>query len=515
MELWPHQERALEQADAAEMAGIRRICVTSPTGGGKSLMMRERIRRKRRRTVLYTNRRMLREQLSEGMAADGIEHGIRASGQSPALLRDVQVSSIQTEESRVFKRGRWELHDAEEVHVDEAHNQKGGVAEKVLKEHIARGATVFGWTATPLDIGDLYDHLIIAGTNSELRACGAHVVCRTYGPDEPDTSKIKPTATGEYTEGDVRKVIMTPTIFGRVFDSWHKLNPDARSAILFAPGVPESMYFAEEFHKRGVPAAHIDGEYVWINGERMPSDQEARDYLSKASESGEVKVVCNRFVMREGIDWPWLYHCIMATVFGSPTSYLQAGGRLLRSHESLDHVLLQDHGGNWWRHGSLNADREWRLEYTARMVSAMREERLREKKEAEPIVCPECGSVRASGPVCTACGHRTERKSRRVMQLDGSLIEHEGDIFRPRKVKEVSNTLKLWEGVYWRAKKSPKGMTFNQAYALFYQDYDYWPPRSLPMMPRLDSDWHRKVRDVPYPSLIPKAAPTERQATFA
>src|SRR6185369_5256688 len=104
MILWDCQERTLDAIDTAIVGGQRRICVTLPTGGGKTVIMGETTRRAAEPTVLYTNRKMLREQTSERMEAFGIEHGIRASGEAPALLRDVQVSSILTEESRVYKK---------------------------------------------------------------------------------------------------------------------------------------------------------------------------------------------------------------------------------------------------------------------------------------------------------------------------------------------------------------------------------------------------------------------------
>jgi DNA-directed RNA polymerase subunit RPC12/RpoP len=205
--------------------------------------------------------------------------------------------------------------------------------------------------------------------------------------------------------------------------------------------------------------------------------------------------------MREGIDWPWLYHGIMATVFGSVTSYLQAGGRLLRAHDSLDHVLLQDHGGNYHRHGSLNSDREWSLGQTSHMVTSMRQDRLREHKEDQPIVCPQCGFVRLRGPECRQCGHKSERKSRVVVQANGDLKEIEGDIYKPRRVKELPDTERIWTSCYMRAKNSRNGMTFRQAEALFFRENYYYPPRDLPFMPTHEADWFRKVKDVPVSEL--------------
>lgn len=494
-ELWPHQVRTLSAIEQAIQSGHKRICVTAPTGAGKSLTMRERIRTTGKPSIIYTNRRMLREQMSGGLDGDGLEHGVRAAGSAPELWRDVQVSSIQTEASRVYKAGHWELHKAAEVHVDEAHAQKADTAKKVMQDHLAQGAAILGWTATPVDIGDCYDHLIVSATNSELRECGAHVRCVTYGPDEPDLRHIGPVKVGEdLSESQNRKAIMRPGIFGRVQKWYDKLNPDRRPAILFAPGVKESLWFAEQFQAAGINAAHIDGEEVFIMGQRFPSSREVRQQLAEASQSGEIQVVCNRFVMREGIDWPWLYHCIFACVFGSLGTYLQAGGRLLRSHPSLTETCLQDHGGNYHRHGSLNADRVWDLRYTSHMVSSLREERLRDKQEDEPIVCPECGKVRAGGAVCQ-CGYRCSQRSRRVVMADGSLKQMEGPVYKPLRVKEQANTQQVWERIYQRAKRS--GMTFRQARGLFMHENYYYPPKTLPFMPKNDLDWFRKVKDVP------------------
>jgi superfamily II DNA or RNA helicase len=502
VKLWAHQERGRDGVIAAANDGCQRICCTSPTGGGKTNILFELINHFRCPTVIYTNRKMLREQVARNMEAAGIRHGVRAAGVEPALLRDVQVSSIQTEESRVFKRKKWQLHRAKLVLVDECHNQVGRVAQKVIDKHIDDGATVVGFTATPLDLEAVYDHLVIAGCTSELRDCGALLWCRTFAPDEPDERHIKPVKVGEdFTEKENVKAIMRPGIEGRVINHWRAYNPEQRPTILFGPDVAGSLWFAEKFQEDGIDAAHIDGEKIWIKGEFYPTDQEHRDYLAKLSQTGEVKVVCNRFVMREGIDWPWLYHAIMATAFGSVTSYLQSGGRLLRNHTSLDHVVLQDHGGNFHRHGSLNEDREWELGLTSHIVAVLRQERLRQKAVKEPIVCPNCKAVRMGGPRCTMCGTETTRKSRMVVQSDGVLVEVEGDRYRERKTKEKPDTEQLWRDMYYRAKNSRQGMTFSQAYGLFFTEYRYWPPRDLPLMPKTEMDWFRKVKQVDTNSL--------------
>jgi superfamily II DNA or RNA helicase len=504
MELWPHQESGLAEVERLVAAGHRQIVVTSPCGGGKTVMMATLIERLACPTILYTNRKMLREQTSEVMERFGIRHGVRAAGAEPALLRDVQVSSIMTEQSRVYKKGKWKLHEAQLVLVDEVHNQKGGIAQKILSQHLADGAICLGFTATPLDLDQFWQDLVVAGTNSELRDCGAHVICRTFAPDQPDEQKLKLVKVGEdLTDAENVKAIMRPGIEGRVYENWKTLNPDGKPTILFGPDVAGSLWFAEKLHEKyGLSTAHIDGERIWINGEMHSSNQEMRDELANLSRAGDLHIVCNRFVMREGIDWPWLAHCIMATVFGSLTSYLQSGGRFLRAYPGLDEVCLQDHGGNFHRHGSLNEDRDWFLGLTNSIAVGLRRERLRDRKLTEPITCPKCKLVRSGGQRCPRCGEEATKRSRVVVQHDGTLIQVDGDQYRPRRTRESPNTKELWEKMYYRARKSRNAMTFSQAYGLFYHESKYFPPKDLPFMPQHDLDWHRRVKDVHPSDLI-------------
>jgi superfamily II DNA or RNA helicase len=500
--LWPHQQFALDEVAAAIVRGERKICVTSPTGTGKTMMMSQLIEQwceQGLKTAIYSNRKLLIEQTSRVMARAGIDHGIRSAGYGDDdRFEPVQICSLQTEDSRVLKQGRWRLHDADRVLVDECHQATGAVARKILETHYEEGAAYIGFSATPIDLGILYETLITACTTSQGRECGALIPCLHYGPDEPDLKHIGKIVLGQdLTQKQQIKAIMTHGIFGRVFEWYERLNPEHRPTILFAPGVAESVWFAEQFHNSGISAAHIDGEEVWINGEFYKSDRKAREQVLAGSHDGSIKVICNRFVLREGIDAPWLAHGIFATVFGSLQSYLQSGGRLLRAYPGMDSVSLQDHGGNWHRHGSLNADREWHLDDTPAIVAGLREDRLRAKKIAEPVRCPQCAKILHS-PRC-GCGwtlSKSQKKSRPVIQADGTLKEMKGDIFRPRRISNRSDAEQIWRRVYYRAKKA--GLSFRQAEALFAKENHWgWPPKTLPLMPTQEKDWWRKVAEVP------------------
>ena len=697
---------------------------------------------------------------------------------------------------------------ADGILVHNCHNQGGPVFSKIMADHVEAGAACVGYTATPLDL-EGWEELLIAGTMSECLKIGALVKPETYAPDEPDLKHIKKYVVGqELTEAENTKAIMRPGVFGRVLKAWKQHNPDGKPTLLFGPDVAGSLFFAQEFCKAGIKAAHIDGEQIWCDGTFYNTEQDAREWLAEQSRTGEIKVVCNRFVLREGIDWPWIQVGSFATVFGALTSFLQSGGRLLRAHpgkekciaegslvltkrglvpiekvlyndrlwdgqhwvkhhgvichgtqkvitycgltgtpdhvvytrygrrtlgecarlrlplaatgmggqeirngcryisdnaseaapraeggpqgicrgdlrevpptglgvvgqfggrkddwvppmqsaaevpemalsspygslgemhqqepteverlrrkgnripisigigcvpmgngqswlatqsatqpyrqqrslragqyslvngnaefiprprneascedssvpnsapgrslrgqhaslpsgndepgtggETVDDAVVQterrvwdilnagplhrftvsgvlvanctilDHGGNWHRHGSLAVDRHWQLGMTNQRVTADRQEKLREKKEQEPITCPECGKVRGSGAVCPACGFEAHRRARVVVQIDGTLREVKGDIYRPRVTKLQPNTQSLWDRIYWRARSQKWNASFRQAEAMFFRENYYWPPRNLTMMPKDPNDWYKKVAQVPKEAL--------------
>jgi superfamily II DNA or RNA helicase len=525
---WPHQNLALDRIRRAAETGVKRMCLCSPTGSGKSLILARHVLAAAERgeaSLVLTHRKSLVEQLSGTLTEAGVMHGVRAAGYRDDRHLPVQISSFQTEIARCVNREewkRWKLHPAKWVIVDEAHCNTGPESVDLLNKMVDAGATVVGFTATPIDIGHFYEELIQVAVNSELRRIGAVVAARHYACSEPTPKMIALKGAGEDpTEKENTKAIMVPGIFGHVYDRWKRHNPHGHPTVGFGPGLKGSLYFAEEFWKKGVRTAHIDGDDCWANGEWFKSSPTVRAQLREASRTGEVQVVWNYFVMREGVDWPWLRHGIMATVYGSFQSYIQSGGRLLRAFPGKDEAVITDHGGNFHRHGSLNADRVYKLSHTNGMLARLRADGLRYKTcqqcgEApildetgvrwtcrtcgfkngpEPCPCPQCDRV-LTGRECVECGFVLRTRSRKVFTAEGDLVDLEGAVYKPRVTRSRPDTQEVWKRMYYRARASKKGMTFTQAEALFAHENHYWPPRSLRLMPR-GADWYLKVRDVP------------------
>jgi superfamily II DNA or RNA helicase len=61
-----------------------------------------------------------------------------------------------------------------------------------------------------------------------------------------------------------------------------------------------------------------------VDGELYASHRDVRKQIIAGSKDESIKIICNRFVTREGLDLPWLSVGILATVFSS-VSPLPAG----------------------------------------------------------------------------------------------------------------------------------------------------------------------------------------------
>lgn len=88
---------------------------------------------------------------------------------------------------------------------------------------------------------------------------------------------------------------------------------------------------------------------------------------------------------------------------------------------------------------------------------------------------------------------------RPVVQHDGTLKEMYGNVLTPRRVRSGADTLANWRSIYFGSRAV--GRTFRAAYAFFAHTHHYWPPRTLPLMPKAEIDWYRLVRDVPKENL--------------
>jgi len=511
--LWEPQRHGIEQTIRLLREG-RDVCLYGPTGSGKTTQAAELINWATYNGIpaaFYVNRRTLIAQSFDRFESMGMDVGVRAADYEdldrPTAM--VQVCSADTERQRVYKKKVWSLHDAGLVIIDEIHMNKSGTIRQIIRDYKEMGAHIVLLTATPLGISDLADELVISGTMQEYRDCKAIVMAAVYSITQPDMSKVKRNLTGEFIMDGQKKKVYTQSIIGDVYDvAWKQHNPDGRPTFLYAPGKAESAFTAKYFHDRGVPWAHIDCNEIWLDGKRYTRSRAAWDDLVGRFVDGTVRGISSRFVLREGVDVPCAYQAILATPIGNMTSYVQTVGRVLRySEETPDEVVISDLGGNYWRHGSPNANRPWQRWWnmTEEQVSSQIERVRRETGEKEPIRCPECGLERPSGYKCPKCGYECKKGTRYIRMLDGEVKLVEGNLVKKVRTQRRSDTEKNWMKLFWAWRNSPntRDKTMAQLEGFFAHKYHHHPPRDLPYVPKDPRDWHQRVSTVDFDLLNP------------
>jgi len=531
MSPWEHQLRSVKgTADMLNRVASMTLCL--PTGAGKTNCAAALLNLASSaglRSMMYSDRKMLTEQLSDSLAKFGIDHGVRAASLPGRvdLGKNVQIGSIQTELARTEKNSFWSAHEADLYIYDEGHKHTSGYSLETIQRAVARGAKVVLLTGSPLGMSHITPNLFVGATNSELRACKAHVPAIVKCINEFDTSNVVRKKVGidagEYSEKSAKEWFhKCQQIVGIVYNDWVRFNPIGKMTLGVAPGSEEALSMAEEFYRHGTTAAAITAKGLWANGKEYKDDAQGktRKMIDEDWQAGDIKVMWHRFVYREAIDRPGLFHMILATPIGTLRSYLQTVGRAIRwSPATPDFVIIQDHAGNFWQHGSPNEDRDWNELYWMDEAQIREKQKAKRREESErgeePICCPRCGTALRFGtcpPAPRGCGESlavtNPGRMRKVIQMDGRVVEVEnitrlGEEPKKRKASTKSIEQKQWDSIFWAARKSTSArpMTFNQAMAIYMKKFGDRPPRNLKNMPRDPADFGRKIRAIDFSSL--------------
>lgn len=493
---WSYQPELVDAILARAAEGHKRILAVAPTGAGKTRiisMLAEGELERGGRVVVYTNRRVIHDQIVEHLSSQGHEVGVRLAGAAAELWKRLQVSSVQTDYRRCIKGDRWDLHDATLVLQDEAHSNANRMAAEIHRRHVEAGAVVVGLTATPIGVKHMYDVLVNGPTKSLLRARGVLVKCLVWAPVEIDLRGIKIVA-GEYDKTEFSERLLRPVVFGDVIDSYRQINPEQRPTILFAPGVRESIWFRDQFRAAGVPSEHIDAD----------TDRSDRDRMFGDVREGRVKLLTSCGVLREGFDLPIISHAILCQPTRKLRTYIQMVGRILRAAPDKGYATLQDHVAAWHRLGSPNEDHDWKLEDDDDVK--MTKERKRKIDDGEirpPVCCPSCGQIRVPIPprwdTCP-CGYKGTRSSRKVRTKDGRLVKMNDKPPKPKPKRDDATekarnavVSSIYQGMY-------KNMTGGQITVMAITKNDGHPidPSCGVWLPQPNSgEWHLRARDIP------------------
>lgn len=429
MDLRPYQVEAVEAARAELRAKKKRVLIVCPTGGGKTVIAADIIRRaaeKGSRILFLAHRRELIQQTCDKLQRFDVRHGVIMAGARMALQHPVQVASIQT-----LAKRRDVLKHVNIIFFDEAHHASAGTYQDVLEWY--PDAVVVGLTATPwrLDgrgLGDVFDGHTIVRTPKQLRDEGHLVPVGGWEYEAIDTTKAR-VKGGDFVASDMAAAATSSRVVGDVVEEWKRYAAGKRT-IVFAVSVEASQRMVDEFRQEGVPAEHIDGS--------MPTVE--RDAVLARLRSGQTLVVSNCNVLTEGFDCPELEVCILARPTLSTSLYLQMVGRVLRPSPGKTVARLHDHAGCLRAHGHPYAERD----YTPTSSETKGRQSMENAGGPAQQRCPECKSVRFGWP-CDNCGYSPTPVELEVERIEAErkAIANDGAATQTPAEKKAADVAKM------------------------------------------------------------------------
>jgi superfamily II DNA or RNA helicase len=468
-----YQVDSINDLRKAILKGHKRIVLQLATGGGKTTIASEMIRKaneKGKKCLFLADRIELVEQTSKRLDYEGIDHGIIMGNHERYKPHSInQVCSPQTLARRATP-------DADLVIIDECHVAYG-IHKKMMQ---AMPNTVFiGLSATPFTkgLGKLYSNLVVGATTTKLTDEGYLVPVKVFAPSKPDLTKLR-TVAGDYDEKELFARVNKPKLVADIVDTWIKRGEN-RPTIGFAVNVLHSQALCEQFKDRGIRAAHIDSY--------MPT--KLREQLVNDFKDGYIKVLFNVGILDKGFDYPEASCLIMARPTKSLMLYIQQAGRVLRPHPTKEDAIILDHAGNTQAHGFVTDDLPQELDDgTKRKV-----EPSQKKQEEKGTLCTSCAYVKKKYEYkCPCCGFTPKKK-------DAGIDVEKGDLLEVTRTKiTMVDKQKLYSELLYV--EVEKGYKRGFAAQMYRNKFGVWPKglNDIPRIPSLDTMNYIKSRMIQF-----------------
>ena len=468
-----YQVDSINDLRKAILKGHKRIVLQLATGGGKTTIASEMIRKaneKGKKCLFLADRIELVEQTSKRLDYEGIDHGIIMGNHERYKPHSInQVCSPQSLARRATPA-------ADLVIIDECHVAYG-IHKKMMQ---AMPNTVFiGLSATPFTkgLGKLYSNLVVGATTTKLTDEGYLVPVKVFAPSKPDLTKLR-TVAGDYDEKELFARVNKPKLVADIVDTWIKRGEN-RPTIGFAVNVLHSQALCEQFKDRGIRAAHIDSY--------MPT--KLREQLVNDFKDGYIKVLFNVGILDKGFDYPEASCLIMARPTKSLMLYIQQAGRVLRPHPTKEDAIILDHAGNTQAHGFVTDDLPQELDDgTKRKV-----EPSQKKQEEKGTLCTSCAYVKKKYEYkCPCCGFTPKKK-------DAGIDVEKGDLLEVTRTKiTMVDKQKLYSELLYV--EVEKGYKRGFAAQMYRNKFGVWPKglNDIPRIPSLDTMNYIKSRMIQF-----------------
>lgn len=455
MKLRPYQKDFENDIYEGWASGAKNVLGVLPTGAGKTVSFAKILGDHNGKSVATAHRQELVSQIALALAQRGLPHQIvgpmkvvqfavqrQMDELGTSTYRagsDITVVGVDTLTRRAEALASW----AKTVTLwvqDEAHHlllkNKWGKATKLFPNALGFGATATPTRSDGRGLGRTSDgvmDVMVEGPGMRELIVDCYLTdYRIFAPPSTiNLSKVKITASGDYSKPQLKTVLQKSQIVGDVVEHYKKIAP-GKLGITFASDIELATQIAEQYRQSGVPAEVVS--------HKTPDNMRA-DILKRFRNRSIMQLV-NVDLFGEGFDLPAIEVVSMARPTESYPLYCQQFGRALRLMLGTAHgcdlstragrlaaiagsikpkAIIIDHVGNISRHLLPDAKRKWTLN--------RRDGRGRmDPTGLIPVATclnPMCFSVyERILPACPFCGHVNEPADRSKPEfVDGDLCE--------------------------------------------------------------------------------------------
>lgn len=409
--LYEHQIKMIDECRQAMLNGHKSILLQLPTGGGKSIVAAEFIRRsliKDKKSLFIVPRRELVRQMDVTFNNFGISHSFVCAGHSFNPFSNVHVGTVGSLPKRIDKV------NPDIVFVDEAHIC-GGQLEGIIDHYKSKGSWIIGMSATPkrLDgkgLGRYYSHMVKGPSLGWLIKNGYLSKYVLFAPDDPQLTHKDFIRKGELED----RMEKDRVLVGNAINHYKKY-AIGKLAIVYTMSRKHSEIIVEQAKLSGIRAMAVDGN--------TPDAERKRIIKMFAMRELDWIVNCELFTygfdLSSAANMDVTVECIIDL---QPTESLskqwQKNGRGMRKKDYP--ALLFDHSGNMKRLGYMpHADIPWTLN------DDDKKSRSASERTIQVMQCEFCHFCAKPFNICPnpLCGRQRTIKNRTVDEIEGELRE--------------------------------------------------------------------------------------------
>ncbi len=464
MVLYDYQTKLLEDLQGSIAAGFKRICCVSPTGSGKTIMIREFVRRLENnyKTCFLLPSKVLLKQSIDAYRSIGLRFG-KLHGENK--FSEVVQNWLSTVQTLTLRVSQYDI-NFDFFIIDECHHVRSSTYTRLMST-LFPNAFFIGFTATPVRSDNLglgawvdgfrsFEKIVFGPSVKDLIAANRlsdYVIMR---PRNPILDPIAQQALKDHKYDTIDEAISSGAIIGDMI-SLFKQHARNDRGLIFARNIDQSRYFAEKYREAGLKIAHLDGSMSKTQIDRIVEDY--RNSRLQAITS------CN--MISEGFDVPACRVVQLGRYTESLALYCQQTGRGIRYEEGKEKAVIIDHAKNFARHGDMRwiTNDDWHEMFLGenqdRNINVYECEICFSALESGQKICPDCGHNHGDAKVGQDKKHESDFKavsptmidiefeevnsvlSNSKLSPDQAFKQYEADFMRCNSMHEVKTVLRL------------------------------------------------------------------------